>query len=404
MKVLYLVNQYPKNSHTFVRREILAVESQGIDVLRVSIRPADADYVEPADQEESKKTIFLLQRGAFSLLGPLLKMLFRHPLRFFRGLRQSLRLARGAEKSLGYHLAYFAEACALYAICEREKIDHVHAHFSTNPPLVCMILQAMGGPGYSFTAHGSEEYYRALSLKLGEKVAAARFVAAISHFGRSQLQLFAPPQTHSRIHIIHCGLDPSFFQLKCTPPQGNRFLFVGRLCQEKQPLILLQAAAILAERGEDFHLDIIGDGTLKKDVEQFVQEHRLQNCVSLHGTVDGQRVKELLHQCRAFVLPSCAEGLPVVIMEAMALHRPVISTFIAAIPELVRDGVEGWLVPTGDALAFANAIAKALHASAEELQLMADAAALRAKERHHIEESAQRLATLFKKYGATCTQ
>lgn len=400
MKVLYLVNQYPKNSHTFVRREIRGVEACGIDVVRVSIRPAADDLVEAEDREEAKRTHTLLQGGALGLLPSVLAVACTRPLKFLSGLARTFGLARGAERGLGVHCAYFAEACALLRLCRREQVDHIHVHFATNPPLVAMLVKQLGGPGFSFTAHGSEEYYRALSLKLADKVADAAFVAAISRFGRSQLQLFAAPEIHDRIHIVHCGLDAAFLEdHPGSPPSGNRFLFVGRLCQQKQPLVLLDAAARLAAKGVDFHLDMVGDGELTEAVREAVEGRGLGEKVTLHGTVDGAEVRRLIDASRAMVLSSSAEGLPVVLMESMALQRPVVTTFIAAIPELVRQGVEGWLVPTGDAEALADAMQEALSCPDEELARMGVAAAERARQRHDIRVSAERMAELFRHYA-----
>jgi glycosyltransferase involved in cell wall biosynthesis len=399
MKVLYLINQYPKNSHTFVRREIQGVEALGIEVTRVSIRPFADNFVEVADNEEAMRTRVVLRNGALGLLPSVLTVACKHPRRLLSAIGRTFSLARGAERGLGVHFAYLSEACFLLRICQRESVDHIHAHFATNPPIVAMLVKALGGPGFSFTAHGSEEYYRARSLKLAEKVADAKFVAAISRFGRSQLQLFAKLDTHDRIHIVHCGLDAAFLDsLNVSSPSGNHFLFVGRLCQQKQPLILLEAAALLAADGFDFHLDIVGEGELSLEVEAAVRKHKLKPYVTLHGTVDGAEVRRLIVASRAMVLSSSAEGLPVVLMESMALQRPVVTTCIAAIPELVRPGIEGWLVPTGHAQALANAMAEALNTSSEELARMGQAAASRARERHDIRVSASRMVKLFQQF------
>lgn len=399
MKVVYLVNQYPKNSHTFVRREIRGVEEHGIPVVRVSIRPMDQEFVEAADREEAAITQSLLGQGAFGLLRSMLAVACTRPVRFVKGLMRMSKLARGAERGFGVHCAYFAEACALARICAKEGVDHVHAHFSTNPPIVCILTEELGGPGFSFTAHGSEEYYRAVSLKLAEKVQRARFVAAISRFGRSQLQLFAPPEVHERIRVVHCGLDKDFLEGEVTPPSGNRLLFVGRFCQQKQPVVMLEAAALLKQEGVSFHLDLIGDGELRTQVEAAIQRHGLEDHVTLHGTVDGAGVRDCILQSRAMVLPSSAEGLPVVLMESMALGRPVITTFIAAIPELVRQDVEGWLVPTGDARALADGMKKALACDDATLTRMGAAAAERARTRHDVRVTAAKMAEHFRQYG-----
>jgi glycosyltransferase involved in cell wall biosynthesis len=400
MKVLDLINQYPKNSHTFVRREIRGVEDLGIDVVRVSIRPAADDLVDAADQEETKRTSTLLESGAKGLLPAVVAVACTRPLRFLSALRQTFRLAKGAERSLTIHLAYFAEACALLRICQNEKVDHVHVHFGTNPPLVAMLTKMLGGPGFSFTVHGPEEYSRALSLKLSEKIAGSRFVCAISRFGRSQLQLFTPPELHDRIHIVHCGLDATFFDADGVgPPTGNRFLYVGRLCQQKQPLVMLEAAALLAQEGIDFHIDVIGDGELLAPVEASIGKHQLQDLVTLHGVAAGAEVRRRIRESLALLLPSSAEGLPVVIMESMAQHRPVITTFVAAIPELVRPGIDGWLAPSGNVRVLAEKMKEALAASPQELARMGNAAAERVRGRHDIRTSAQRMADLFRHYS-----
>jgi glycosyltransferase involved in cell wall biosynthesis len=399
MIILYLINQYPKNSHTFVRREILGIEALGMKVVRVSIRPFAHDLVEAADRQEAQHTQVILRNGSMGLLPSVLAVGFKHPIRFLGALLCTLRLARRAERGLGFHLAYLGEACVLLKICQTESVDHIHTHFGTNPPLVAMLVKALGGPGFSFTIHGAEEYHRGLGLKLAEKVADARFVVAISRFGRSQLQIFARQNTHDRIHIVHCGLDSAFLDNSNVPsPSGSHFLFVGRLCQLKQPLTLLEAAAILAADGVDFHLDIAGDGELFREMETAVRKHKLEPYVTLHGTVDGAEVRRLILASRAMVLSSSAEGLPVVLMESMALQRPVVTTFIAAIPELVRPGIEGWLVPTGHAQALATAMAQALNCSSEELARMGKAAASRVRERHDIRISAERMVQLFQQY------
>jgi glycosyltransferase involved in cell wall biosynthesis len=401
MKVLYLINRYPSVSHTFIRREIAGLENLGVNVVRVSIRPPATDLVESADHEEALRTHCLLSKGAMSLFKPTVAVALRHPVKFLGGLLQTLKLAKRAERGLLVHFAYFAEACFLLGITRKENVDHVHVHFGTNPPVVALLCHAMGGPGFSFTVHGPEEYHRARSLKLLEKTAASRFAVAISRFGRSQMQLFTPPELHSKIHIVHCGLDSSFFDVTdITPAKGNRFLYVGRLCQQKQPLIMLEAASLLAREGVDFHIDIIGGGELLEQIESAIQEFGLSNHVTLLGVADGAQVRQHLRNSLALLMPSSAEGLPVVIMEAMAQHRPVLTTYIAAIPELVRDGVDGWLVPTGNVKALAEKMKTALSTSPDNLALMGDSAAARVRERHDIRTSAKRMVDLIEHYSS----
>jgi colanic acid/amylovoran biosynthesis glycosyltransferase len=397
VRVLYLVNAYPRVSHTFIRREILALERAGWSVVRVSARPPDGTLVDAADLQEAQRTLALLERGALGLMPATLRALVRSPTRFFAGFATALRLARGSEAGFARHLAYFAEACLLAEIARRERVEHVHAHFGTNPPVVALIAERLGAPGFSFTVHGPEEFDRVRSLKLAKKVAAARFTIAISSYGRAQLQRFAAVEHHARIHVVHCGLDADYFDVAATPPTADgALLFVGRLCPQKQPLALVEAAAVLAAQGMRFKVRIVGGGELLDVLTERIRAHGLESCVALLGPLDGAGVRRELQACRAFVLPSSAEGLPVVLMEALALRRPVVSTFVAGIPELVRDGREGWLVPAGDVAALADAMRAALEAPPELLARLGASGAQRVRERHDVDESARRLGEHFR--------
>lgn len=397
VRILYFVNAYPRVSHTFIRREILALERAGWSVVRVSARPLDGTLVDPADLQEAQRTRILLQRGALGLVPAALRALVRGPTRFARGFAMALRLARASEAGLARHLAYFAEACLLTEIARRERVEHVHAHFGTNPPIVAMIAERLGAPGFSFTVHGPEEFDRVRSLKLAEKVAAARFTIAISSYGKAQLQRFAAVEHHARIHVVHCGLDADYFDVPATPPVADgALLFVGRLCPQKQPLALVDAAALVAAHGLRFKLRIVGGGELHEALTERIRVHGLEHCIALVGPLDGAGVRRELQSCRAFVLPSSAEGLPVVLMEALAMRRPVVSTFVAGIPELVRDGCEGWLVPAGDVAALASAMRAALEAPPELLARMGTSGAERVRERHDVDASARLLGTHFR--------
>ena len=399
MKILYLVNSYPRTSHTFIRREIQALENLGLDVVRVSVRPPDGSLLDAADVEEARKTHVLLGRGALGLLPHVVLTLLRHPIRFARTLVGALRLSRRSDAGLLRHLAYFAEACALARLAVRAAVDHVHAHFGTNPPLVALLAEGLGAPGFSFTVHGPEEFDRAVSLKLAEKMAAARFTVAISSFGRAQLQRFGLPADHGRIHVVPCGLGADFLERTGAPsPDSRALLFIGRLCPQKQPLLLVEAASRLAADGLAFHVRVVGTGELHPAMASAIRAAGLERHFCMLGPLDGAGVLAELEACRAFVLPSAAEGLPVVLMEALALERPVITTYVAGIPELVRAGREGWLIPAGDALALSEAMRAALQSSPSELRRMGASGAERVRQRHDVRDSARTLAGLFHRY------
>lgn len=395
--IAYLINQYPKVSHSFIRREIAALEAHGLQVRRFAIRACQAELVDPADQEEVSRTQIVLGRGVAGLLLGLLWVASKRPVRFLRTLRLSLHLSRGAERSVLHHLAYFAEACVLLNWFARAKIAHVHAHFGTNSTTVALLCNALGGPPYSFTVHGPEEFDKVKAISLPEKVARATFVVAVSSFGKSQLYRWCPLLDWSKIHIIHCGVDARFLASAPIPMSAEPHLVcVGRLCAEKGQLLLLDAANHLMQQCIPFKLTLVGDGPLRNELEALINRLNLHNHVEITGWADGDRVQQLILAARALVLPSFAEGLPVVIMEALALGRPVISTYVAGIPELVESEVCGWLVPPGSVEELVAAIQKALQAPVEELERMGHIGAERVANNHNSMLEASKLAALFR--------
>jgi len=395
---LYLVNRYPTPSHAFIRREIRSLETLGHEVVRVSIQPSDPDLPDPDDQEEARQTQALLDGGAPKLVAGLLLVALSRPLRFLRAALHAMRLGVGSDRGLSIHAAYLAEACVLTRLAEREEVDHVHAHFGTNPPLVCVLARDLGGPGFSFTVHGPEEFDRPIALRLREKIRAARFTVAISSFGRGQLWRWCDDSDRDSIEIVRCGVDSAFLDEDPTPiPEGNRLVFVGRLCPQKAPWVLMQAARQLSLEGVPFELHVLGDGELEAETRAFVQENDLEGQVTFHGRVGAAEVRAAIEDARALVLPSFAEGLPVVLMEALARGRPVVTTSIAGIPELVRDGEEGWVVPSGDPVALASAMRAALELSPGELAVMGERGRERVREQHDSLKEAERLAAIARR-------
>jgi colanic acid/amylovoran biosynthesis glycosyltransferase len=397
VRVAYLVNQYPKVSHTFIRREILALEAQATEVLRIALRGWDAELADEADKRERDRTRFVLKDGLVALLGACFAMLVRRPAAFFRALRLALRMAHGAERPLAYHLAYFAEACRIVPWLEAFGATHLHAHFGTNPAEVAMLTRELGGPPYSFTIHGPEEFDKPEAIGLGEKVRRASFVVAISSFGRSQVQRWVAHDQWRKIQVVHCGLDRAFHDVPpSAPPEAPRLVCVGRLCEQKGQLLLLEAAQRLAAGGVDFELVFVGDGEMRPELERLIAEFGLSGRVRITGWISGDAVRSEILAARALVLPSFAEGLPVVLMEAMALRRPVLTTCIAGIPELVRPGENGWLVPAGAVAELADAMREVLGLAPSELARLGDAARRRALERHSVDVEAAKLVDLFR--------
>lgn len=394
LRVAYLVNQYPKVSHTFIRREIHALERQGVEVLRFAIRGWDAEVADPADIAERERTRYLLRDGLGPLAGAVAKTVLRQPRAAWAALRAALAMSRGSVRPWPYHLVWLAHACRLRLWLEELGATHVHAHFGTNSADVVHLLRLLGGPSYSFTVHGADESDNARALSFPRKTALARFVVTVSSYTRSQMMRALPPADWPKLKVVHCGLEEGFFAGTLAPfPASPVLLCIGRLCAEKGHLTLLDALVALDR--PDLRLILAGDGELRGLVDERIRRLGLSDRVTVTGWIGSDEVRRLITEATVIVQPSLMEGLPVVIMEAMAQGRPVISTFVAGIPELVQDGRTGWLVPAGDAESLASALAAALDTPVERLAEMGLAGAARARARHHVDGEAAKLAALF---------
>ena len=395
-RVAYLVNQYPKVSHTFIRREIHALERAGTHVSRFAIRGWHQDTVDTDDTQERSRTRYLLQDGAGPLLRASIATLLTRPLRLATALRHAVTLGWRADRPLWLHLVYLMEACLLLRWLRAAHAEHLHAHFGTNAAAVALLCRALGGPPFSFTVHGPEEFDRPLTLKLREKAAAAAFVVAISQFGRSQLMRWLRPQDWGKLRVVHCGLDDAAHIGDDVPiPEQPILACVGRLAEQKGQLVLVEAVARLRGEGLALQVALVGDGEMRPEIEHAIARHGLADVIRITGWLSSEQVRQELSHARALVLPSFAEGLPVVVMEAMALQRPVVATWIAGIPELVQDGRCGWLVPAGSIEALADAIRCCLVMRPDDLAAMGRAGRMRVSQRHDIDESARRLSRLF---------
>jgi colanic acid/amylovoran biosynthesis glycosyltransferase len=394
LKIAYLINDYPKVSHSFIRREIQALERLGIEVQRLALRGWAGQLPDEDDARERTRTRYVLRDGLSPLIAATLRALVLAPWRFLVALRLTLRMGRSSDRPLPYHLAYLAEACRILPWLRASGARRIHAHFGTNSTDVAMLVNALGGPPYSFTVHGPEEFLRPIGLR--EKIRRADFVIAVSSFGRSQLWLYTAYAEWSKIKVIHCGVDPGFHDRAAElPPAAPRLICVGRLVVEKGQLLLIEAVARLAGQGTPFQLVFAGEGPIRAQLEELIRHYGLAGCVRITGWISGAQVRDEVLAARALVLPTSAEGLPVVIIEAMALRRPVLSTFIAGIPELVRDGETGWLIPAGSVDELTRALEDCLRRTPEELARMGEKGYQRVIARHSVDTQAGRLAELF---------
>lgn len=380
MKIAYLINRYPAVSHSFIRREVAALRADGHDVATFSIRSPIDFLPDPRDREEAVRSESVLGQRTIALFFALLACAATQPGRFASAFLLALKGFVDEPRRGWRQFAYLVEASWLAR--RLRGFDHLHAHFGTNPAAVARLVHRLSRLPYSFTVHGPDEFDSPAALDLHGKIAEARFVVGVSSFGRSQLMRWSDPVDWPKIEVIRCGVDDVF--LAPPPPREPptpKLCVVARISAQKGLPLLIEAAAKLMQQGIDFHLTLVGDGELRPAIEALIAAHNLESRVEITGFVDAVRVRTILLQSRAMVLPSFAEGLPVVIMEALALRTPVIASAIAGTPELV-DPACGWLVPAGDADELAARMAEALSASPERLAAMGETGRARVLGRH----------------------
>ncbi len=358
-KIAYLTGEYPRASDTFIQREVAALRKHGHEVETCSIRTTGAEHlVGPEQRDEHARTFKVLDaaKNPMRLIRSHLRWL-RTPGRYAKALGLAWRTAPKGIKGRLYNLIYFLEAGVLAAHLQDQGVRHLHNHIAKASRTVAMLSEALSGIPYSFTIHGPDIFFEPHHWRIDEKTKRARFVACISDYCRSQLMCFADQSDWDKLHIVHCGIEPDRYGK--TWHSGQRLLFVGRLAAVKGVPILFQAIDKLKGDMPELQLKLIGDGPERTTLESMSKRLGLDDQVEFLGYKNQSEVAEALLQTDLFVLPSFAEGVPVVLMEAMASGVPVITTQIAGIPELVSHGESGWLVPPGDVDALCAALTRA---------------------------------------------
>lgn len=397
MTIAYLMNTYPLISTTFIRREIEALERSGRPVKRYALRGKSGELVDPADIAEQSRVHYVLDGNALGLVVAFLKEIFLNPGGLAKALGPWFALLRAARGGVVRHVAYLLEAVYFRQRAKQDGVAHVHVHFMTNAAAVAMLARIMGGPSYSVTCHGPDELTDAPLLDFPAKIDHAAFIVAITHFCKSQLVRFSSIQAAEKIHIVHCALEMGDFEAS-APPDNQTLVCVGRLCPQKGQAQIPAAAAALREEFPDLKVLLIGDGESRDAVESEIKRCGVEYSVQILGWKANPEVRKTVREARALMLPSYAEGLPVVIMEALALGRPVISTYIAGIPELLDEGC-GWIIPAGSEEALVDAMRSALSASQESLAAKGAEGRKRIERGHDVDAEAAKLARLFHEKG-----
>lgn len=378
------MNTYPITSTTFIRREMESLEAMGVDLKRYAVRQWADQLVDPKDIAEQSKTHYLLTGNTVGLILSFFTVMLTNPLGLLSALRLWMSVCHHAAHFSVKLFAYLLQATYFYQQAEKDKLSHVHVHFSTNATTVAMLAKAMGGPSYSFTAHGPDEFVDPTTISMHLKVQHAAFVVAISNYCRVQLVRFSSYEFWDKIIIAHCGIHVDEFDPEGSfEPENQSLICVGRLCPQKAQLLFPPAIAKLKREFPNMHIHFIGDGESRLALEQEIEKYAVQDNVTLHGWKANTEVREMIKQNRALLLPSFAEGLPVVIMEAFALGRPVISTFIAGIPELVDESC-GWIIPAGSIDHIAKAMRSCLLASPDQLKAKGQEGRKRVEQEHNL--------------------
>lgn len=399
MIIAYLTTTYPFVSHTFIRRELRELESRGHKVLRIAIRKPKTQSIDPLDHEEGTKTLHCLSLPFLQHIKNLFHTVLSSPVKFFRAFLVTFKMGMKGKHNLHKHFAYLIEACTLFQITKERQIQHIHAHFGTNPSTIARLIYHLGGPRYSFTVHGPAEFDDPIGYDLPGKISDAAFVIAITDFCSAQLRRWSNPEDWHKVQVVHCTVGDDFFKAAHPLNSESRiFVCVGRLSPQKGQLVLIDAFTRLRAKGYDAKLIFVGDGELRPIMEKKILSANLQEHIKITGYVSEKEVRKYITKCRVMVLPSFAEGLPMVIMEAFAIGRPVISTYIAGIPELVRSGENGWLVPAGNTEALVDTLANALDTPAEKLEEMASSGRELTNNKHHTTREGDRLEKIFKHY------
>jgi colanic acid/amylovoran biosynthesis glycosyltransferase len=350
MRIAYLISQYPAASHTFIRREIFALRARGATIDTFSIRePSPNERTSDADRSEYEDTFYVLPFDVKKLFSAHTSMLAKRPAKYFETFRLAFKHRVPGIKAFVWSLAYFGEAMIVAQELERRGIRHLHNHFANPSANVGFLATRYLDLAWSLSLHGiSETDYPSGNL-LPAKVEACTFAVCISHYTKSQIMRVTAHEHWTKLVLVHCGIDLSVLpERRVVSRPRPRVVCVGRLSPEKGMYGLLEGWALAKAKGVDAELVIVGDGPHREGLEKRIEELGLTGSVVLRGRLSEPNTLAEIAGADAMVLASFMEGLPVVLMEAMALGLAVIAPRVAGIPELVEDGVHGLLFAPSD--------------------------------------------------------
>lgn len=367
LRLLYLTTHYPSFSHTFIADEVAHLRRMGATIATAAVNaPDDGSLLTDADRVAARETFHIKRHGMRRAIAALASAFVRRPVGLVRCAGRLLRIDAGDLPGLRKRAAQFVEGAIVWRHCRSLGITAIHAHFGHVPASIAWYAAEIGrsvAPDeqwtWSMTVHGWHEFTSERRNLLAEKVRAAAVVVCISDFTRSQMMRIADPTDWDRLVVVRCGIDVRNFPSRPAGLTSDEpsIVMTARLSPEKGHLVLLDALVRLREMQRPVRARLIGGGPFEPSIRDAIAERNLDETVEMLGPQPPAVVESALSTATIFCLPSFAEGLPVSIMEAMAVGVPVVTTAISGIPELVIDGVTGRCLPAGRADLLAAAIA-----------------------------------------------
>lgn len=401
LKLAYLVSEYPAISHTFILREIASLRNLSASIYTASINEPNVPVEQMGleEQQEHKTTFYVKKQGKLKAIWIFFKNFATNPLAILKGMGFASKLAGWNLKSQIYHQFYIAEALLIKEWLSQNNLKHIHVHFANPASTVALLLNKIFSIPFSITVHGPDEFYNVKFNLLKEKMMAAAFVCCISDYAKSQLMRLTPSENWHKFETTPLGVNPLTF-LPRRPMPGNRpfqLICVGRLVPSKGQQLLIFAMHLLSLQGKNIHLKLVGDGPDRTIIEKQIRNLQLEKHVRLLGSLPQSAVIHEYQQADLFVLTSFAEGVPVVLMEAMSMEIPCIAPKIHGIPELIREGTDGILFTPANVDELTNAIAAMIH-HPERRERLGKSGRRRILEKYCLERNAQSLYNIFSEH------
>jgi colanic acid/amylovoran biosynthesis glycosyltransferase len=394
-RIAYLVNRYPEASLAAIGREIRGVLSAGVDVSRFAHRPSDQPILSPIEREEAAVTRYLATGSMFSLLGAFLRQAISSPMRMMRASRELRVMLRAGSANVGHLLL----ACRLVEHLKAARVDCLHVHFAMSSAVVAMLTRLLGGPPWTLTVHGPEEFDAARATTFASLVRAASATVAVSEWAAGFAARIDTQSGHSP-RLVRMGVDSDYLSAPAAMDPSGPILCIARLDRRKGHDVLLAALDLIPRDRRNFQIELIGDGPLRHELESAVARHGFSSFVRFRGWLSQPEVLARLDACRCLVMPSLAEGLPVALMEAFARARPVIATSVGGITELVTHRVNGLVVPAGDVVGLSRAVLEIVEATPGQLSEWGHSGRRSIEIGFNSSRNAQALAAIWEGLGA----